>query len=280
MRVFISWSGPRSQAVAAALAELLPDAIQGLVTWMSQHDIGAGSRWSQELNAELEASQFGIVCLTPENLAAPWLLFEAGSLAKSVSESRVVPYRLNLHSTDVEFPLAQFQGVDATRDGTYQLLLSLNSSREEPLAEDRLRRIFNRWWPDLEARLASIPVSSAVVVQERDDRELLEEILQLVRSGNSRGDASVAVQAEVAKTPAWKYWHTMDQSALESMTLDDLRDVYSHLARRWKESGSLGDEDDIATKMESLREEFAARGAGVPDVFPEPYRVAKGPQAR
>jgi len=60
MRVFISWSGPRSQVVAAALADLLPDAIQGVKTWVSHHDIGAGSRWSQELNAELDASQFAV----------------------------------------------------------------------------------------------------------------------------------------------------------------------------------------------------------------------------
>ena len=273
MRVFISWSGPRSQAVAAALSDLLPDAIQDLKTWMSQHDIGAGSRWSQELSGELEASQFGILCLTSENLAAPWMLFEAGSLAKSVSGSRVVPYRLNLRSADVEFHLAQFQGVDADKEGTYKLLLSLNSSRDDPFVEERLRRVFEMWWPSLEVRLASVPSTIETRVPERDTRALLEEILQLVRDTRSRSGTVDVPHGSRAKTYPWKFWHALEESALASMSLDDLRDTYSILAHRWKESWSVGEEVDTDKKTEALQAEFRRRGVPVPEVFSNTYQA-------
>src|SRR5438876_7271285 len=97
MNVFISWSGDRSKKLASALSELLPKALSNLNVWMSD-DIEAGTPWGEELNRKLETSNFGVLCLTPENSNAPWLLFEAGALAKAVSGSRVVPYRLGLGS--------------------------------------------------------------------------------------------------------------------------------------------------------------------------------------
>lgn len=158
MNVFISWSGERSGLLARALADLLPDAILDLKTWMSEHDIQAGSRWAHELDQQLESSNFGVLCLTPENMNSAWLLFEAGSLAKSISEGKVVPYRLNLDATNVPLPLAQFQGVDANEHGTRKLLQSLNAARKQPVDAGRLERVFQRWWPDLNARITAIPL--------------------------------------------------------------------------------------------------------------------------
>jgi hypothetical protein len=50
---------------------------------MSAEEIGKGERWSINLAKELESSNFGLVCLTPENVNAPWLHFEAGAILKS-----------------------------------------------------------------------------------------------------------------------------------------------------------------------------------------------------
>ncbi len=56
MNVFISWSGQRSKDVADALAELLPDAIQEIHPWMSDHDITEGTQppfcWIRTITAE------------------------------------------------------------------------------------------------------------------------------------------------------------------------------------------------------------------------------------
>jgi hypothetical protein len=181
MKVFLSWSGDRSRAVAEALSELLPDILQGVRPWVSNHDIAPGARWGMELSRALQGSNFGVLCLTGENLAAPWLLFEAGSLSKEVQESRVVPYRLGLRAADIPFPLAQFQGVDANESGTRRLIETLNSALPDPIERQRLDRLFERCWPDLKGRLeqsAKIPIGAT---SARSDRELVEEMLALVR---------------------------------------------------------------------------------------------------
>jgi TIR domain len=182
MKVFISWSGVRSRAIALGLREWLPDIIQDVEPFMSENDIGAGVRWGTDLTKKLEDTDIGILCLTPENLTSPWLLFEAGSLAKKLEASRVIPYRLDLKATEVAYPLAQFQSVDASREGTLMLLKTLNSSREHPMEVERLERVFSRLWDDLEKTLTAALALPADRPPERNEREILEEILQLARN--------------------------------------------------------------------------------------------------
>ena len=92
MKVFISWSGKRSQALANMLRDWLPNVIQAIKPWMSDVDIDKGSRWSKDIALQLEESKVGIICLTPENLEAPWILFEAGALSKSLEKTYVCPF--------------------------------------------------------------------------------------------------------------------------------------------------------------------------------------------
>ncbi len=42
-------------------------------------------------------------------LKAPWLMFEAGALAKSVKGSRLVPLLFGIESADIKGPLIHFQ---------------------------------------------------------------------------------------------------------------------------------------------------------------------------
>ena len=109
MKVFISWSGSKSQHVAEALREWLPDVINSVEPFVSSEDIHAGARWQRELASQLDLSNFGIVCVTRENQAEPWLNFEAGALAKAVDVSRLIPLAIDLKPSDVELPLGEFQ---------------------------------------------------------------------------------------------------------------------------------------------------------------------------
>src|SRR5262249_25941930 len=88
MRVFISWSGDRSRLVAEALKEWLPAVIQTLEPWVSSVDIAKGTRSLEEIHLQLRDSEFGIICLTPENLKAEWIHFEAGAIAKALTEKK------------------------------------------------------------------------------------------------------------------------------------------------------------------------------------------------
>ena len=186
MRVFISWSGGRSHLVAAALHEWIQQILQAADPWMSTEDIGKGKRWNQEIAESLSGSNFGIVCLTPENLNAPWLLFEAGALAKNLVEARVCTYLFDLKSTDVKDPLAMFQATGADKEGTFRLVMDINAALplERQLKEHMLEKLFESLWPKFAEELVRarpIPAPKSAHA-DRPDRELLEEVLLHVRS--------------------------------------------------------------------------------------------------
>lgn len=159
MKVFLSWSGPRARKLAEGLRQWLPDVLHKVDPWLSSEDIDPGARWNVELATQLEQSHFGVICLTSESAHAPWLLFEAGALAKTLGSSRVCPYLFQMQIRDLQLPLAQFDAVEANRAGTLKLLRSINHAlaSEGPLPDDRLLRCFERWWPDLERILDEIP---------------------------------------------------------------------------------------------------------------------------
>lgn len=181
MKVFISWSGDTSKAVATALHDWLPRVIQSVQPWISNHDIPSGSRWSLHLGEQLQELKTGILCLTPDNLSAPWMLFEAGALSKALDDSLVCPYLFKVEPTAVEWPLAQFHLERADKEGTKKLLATINNAAtDNKLEPAHLQESFDVWWPRLENKLAAIePVQ--VAVPRRSDRDLLEEILTTVR---------------------------------------------------------------------------------------------------
>lgn len=78
MQIFLSWSGRQSHAVALALQDFLRSVMQATKPWVSSEDIEKGARWSATVGQQLEEISFGIICLTPENIARPWINFEAG----------------------------------------------------------------------------------------------------------------------------------------------------------------------------------------------------------
>jgi hypothetical protein len=179
MRIFTSWSGDRSKAAALGLKSLLQDLFEEAVQVFVSEHITPGEAWAQRLGTELEQSEFGILCLTRDNWQSPWLLFEAGAIAKKFASSRVVPYLIDeLPPASDRSPLAQFQHVRADREGTYRLVESINSIRDNPKPNDRLERSFAKWWPDLEQTLKTVQGSNPAQPPARSDRELLETILQ------------------------------------------------------------------------------------------------------
>lgn len=183
MKVFISWSGERSKAVAEALHEWLPNVIQAVRPFMSANDIEKGTRWRSGLAEELEQASVSIICLTPENLEAPWILFEAGALSKQQKNSYVCTFLLGLDPVDVREPLAQFQATKAQRDDVEKLIQTINRACiETGLSEGKLREAFEIWWPRLEIQLNNIPTPSNELRQLREPSEVLEEILEIVRN--------------------------------------------------------------------------------------------------
>lgn len=154
MRVFLSWSGPKSRAFAEALRDWLPRVLD-IEPWMSAEDIGKGERWADILGRTLEEHDVGILCVTPENSIAPWLLFEAGALSKSLSRGRLFPLLLGMSPTELTGPLSGFQATVLERADMAAMMRSLAKLAGKPkesIVDDR----FNTFWPRLADRAEEI----------------------------------------------------------------------------------------------------------------------------
>jgi len=187
MKIFLSWSGEKSKQIADALKDWLPNVIQNANTWFSKHDIDAGSRWSNELQKELENTDFGIICLTKSNCYSPWLLFEAGALSKKLEQSHVCPYLIDLEPSEIPSgPLSQFQAVSANKDETITLIKTINKVlNENAINESRLVKTFEKWWPDLENSLINLTQDHENKQSSRTLEDMIKEILLILR-GMSR----------------------------------------------------------------------------------------------
>ena len=188
-KVFISWSGELSKRFAEALRGWLPSALQHVKPYFSPDDIDKGAKWDREISQELDESQVGIICLTRENLKREWVLYETGALSKNVDKSNVCPIVLDLGTSDIEGPLSCFQITELTKPDFKRLFKTINkASGDRALEPDVLNSVFEKWWPDFEKQINEL-LSNADVedIEEepfKSDREVLDEVLRLVRAKN------------------------------------------------------------------------------------------------
>jgi len=185
MLTFISWSGDQSKFVAVALEKWIAQVIQAVEPWLSS-EIEKGARWSPEVSARLEKSKVGIICLTKDNMNEPWILFEAGALSK-MQDANVCTLLIGLKHADVKQPLAQFQHTSTEKEDMWRLVETINSKvhacGEKGLQEGTLRDVFETFWPKLEMSFnESTAITSTATTDGRSNREVLEEILELVRN--------------------------------------------------------------------------------------------------
>lgn len=191
MKVFISWSGERSHLVAQLLNDWLPTVTDKVLPWLSSSDIESGAQWFSEITQSLADTTQGIFCLTHENVNAPWVLFEAGAIAKGINKSRVYTFLVDLGIQDVKDPLAQFNHTlpaaeaPKNKESVYKLVKSINDSQgPEKLREDILDAVFESKWPNFEIRFKEIinsTNSKTALPPPRNSSELTKDILEIVR---------------------------------------------------------------------------------------------------
>ncbi len=183
--------------MAAGLRGWLGDVVHKVEPWLSSEDIDPGTRWNAELAKQLESARFGVVCLTPESAHAPWVLFEAGALAKALGSSHVCPYLVQMDPRELKQPLGQFDAVQANKIGTLKLVRCINRALNDEgvLPDDRILRCFERWWPDMEQILDSIPSAPS----EPEALQTGAQSLGLERVFRSRSDALTYFGAALRK---------------------------------------------------------------------------------
>lgn len=185
MRVFICWSGERSKEIAKAFRDWLKPCLQAVDPWMSETDIEKGKQFTQELSTQLSNANFGLVCLTSENVNAPWINFESGALSK-LDKSYLWTFLYDLEQNQIEGPLASFQHTKNSKEDIGNLLSVMNSVAGTKLEKQQLEQVFNALWPDLEKRLKAIPASSSTPLSKRKVPDMIEEILERVRDLQDR----------------------------------------------------------------------------------------------
>jgi hypothetical protein len=135
---------------------------------------------------ELEVCNFGIICVTRENIDSPWILFEAGALAKLMQEGRVIPLLLDIEFKDVAGPLAQFQAKKVEKDGLSDVINSINQQSDIKVSDTQLPKQFEALWPQLEKHISEIPKNPTPAKQHRPQQEILEELVSSIRGLDTR----------------------------------------------------------------------------------------------
>jgi hypothetical protein len=169
-----------------------------------------------------------VICVTPENVLAPWLNFEAGAISKKAKgeESRVIPFAFGFASAaDVPPPLGQFQSRLADEEGARKLVEAINSFCQRPLSPDELKLSFEALWPKLEAQLAGIEGPDGTRQKKRSTDEKLDEILlhlRHLREERLRQErSSLLLQAVDAEDPQVD-WHLLRLEPPRQMDLQQL----------------------------------------------------------
>jgi hypothetical protein len=214
-----------------ALLAWLPQVIQALEPWISS-EIEKGVRWGPELAKQLEHTRFGLICLTPDSLRAPWLLFEAGALSKT-PDARVWTLLLGVAPEDVPAPLGQFQFTTTQQDDVRRLIQAVNTALEAQtgrgVPDTVLERAFTTHWPELAAELVAASQLSGLrhEVSQPPSHEVLSELLTTVRELRRVTEIRVRRHGQPGTWPETAFVRL----PFEGSTEDDLERAYADLSQ-------------------------------------------------
>lgn len=186
MKIFISWSGDLSKSVAEILKKSLPLVIQVIDPFVSSNSIDKGELWDTRITQELADADFCIVCLTKENVKAPWVNFEAGAISQKFN-SKVSALLVDIKPSDIEGPLSRFQATSIVEKDFFALFESINKNLDRPLSSEILKDAFSKEWEHIDEKIKAEAEKFAKSKPKDKEKtktnedKALEEILTLVR---------------------------------------------------------------------------------------------------
>jgi hypothetical protein len=264
MKVFISWSGESSKAIAEILRTWLPAVIQAVKPYYSPDDMAKGARWSTEIAKNLEESRVGLICLTRENLIAPWIMFESGALSKNLDKSKVSPLLFGVEPTDLTGPLVQFQATRFEKTEIKRVVRMINGELgDDRLASDVLDAVYDMWWPKLEERVNQAMTNAQKTNQAevRSQQDILEEVLALARA-QARRTTSGSIHP-LALSALVDSYRGLVQSARDYNMCNELGDSLEklhaplmHLAYQARRRGHLVEHRSVIEELNKITAEF------------------------
>jgi hypothetical protein len=203
MKIFVSWSGTPSHKAALLLREWLRRVLQYSDPFVSSEDISKGAQWLVTISDQLRDTSEGIVCVTPSNVEAAWLNYEAGALAKTTGQTAVRTVLLGLTAGDLPAgaPLSNFQHTKALDETEmWSLIESIHArhTKADTKSMERVRWAFDQAWPELQEGLSAIdvdPNGDTEQEPESDEESLIRDVLQEVKG------ISIAVAALCREFP-------------------------------------------------------------------------------
>ncbi len=201
MKVFLSWSGEVSHKVALALRDWLPNVLHYVKPYVSSEDIPRGALWLENIRLQLRESEYGIVCVTDQNMEAPWLLFEAGALSNALTNQVTPLVFFGADMPDVgSNPLGAFQATVLSESKMLNLILSINRRHSSPLGENLVERYFVKWWPDL-ARSIDVVVDELDTTVARRASDVADEVVGKLYSQHALLEKLEAIIAKLLPGP-------------------------------------------------------------------------------
>lgn len=210
VKVFISWSKPRSHEVAKAFADFLPRVIQECERPFVSSSIRKGDGWFGRIATELEAARVGIVFITAENQREEWLNFESGAMLTRVGEQQLCPVLIGLPSAEYTGPLKNLQLTTfEDKEEMRKLILDIHELSDSTVDRAVIIDAFDdRWERFMQAAangMAEFSVEPVAESEERGTGDKLDEALELLRglSRESRRSWSSETQSTNAVRAAW-----------------------------------------------------------------------------
>lgn len=197
MNVFISWSGDLSREVGTILANWFERYVQGANIWISTNNIGAGTMWFQQIKSTLDQTSIGIICLTRSNHNNPWILFEAGAIAKGTESNRVCPLLIDMATSELQAPLSQFNATKLEKVAFKKLVQTINSGLQKQIPEAILDDIIETTWDPLVAAIDGA-IADSESAPAPTKRSVEDYVIEMSRLVNESTQAIARQQNEIA----------------------------------------------------------------------------------
>jgi hypothetical protein len=182
--LFITWGGELSRRIAEFLHDWLPDVIQSVDPFFSSDSIRKGQFWFNEIETRLRMSRFGLAVVTRDAMSHPWVHFEVGALAMFAGQSRTATLLIDVNATELPGALRQIQATSIDDKADFlKLVKDINAATTPPLENDRLLRLYERSWDELEQAVngARTDTDTAPAPARTFIESALDELLTLSR---------------------------------------------------------------------------------------------------
>jgi hypothetical protein len=162
MDVFICWSKETGKKIAEALETWIPKVIKAVNIPFSDKEMHPDRLWLKKHQKEFASTDFGIICLTPDNLGLDdkWIGVKSGAIytAPGGVKDHTVVYLHEIEPSEIqEGVYAQFLRVKDDKSGTFKLLETINEAvrekGQEYLDDENLYGEFEANWPNLKNKL-------------------------------------------------------------------------------------------------------------------------------